>query len=160
MPVICSLALLFALCLNYNADMKTLLIGILLSSSSAFAGDLALSIKGITSKKGQMMIALHSERQSFDSQESGVPYKYKIVKVNSARLEVLFEGLPAGEYAVSIIHDLNNNERLDKNFLGIPKEPFGFSNNPKIFMSAPSYGDCAFRLGTSPTKKEINLVRF
>jgi uncharacterized protein (DUF2141 family) len=50
----------------------------------------------------------------------------------------------SGEYAISIIHDKNRNGRLDTNFIGIPKEPFGFSNNPKIKFGPPSFSDAKF----------------
>ncbi|RYY20703.1 MAG: DUF2141 domain-containing protein [Cytophagaceae bacterium] len=52
--------------------------------------------------------------------------------------------LTEGEWAVAISQDLNNNNKLDKNFLGIPTEPFAFSNNVKPRLSAPSFQECKF----------------
>ena len=55
------------------------------------------------------------------------------------------EGIPEGHYAISAFHDLNGNGELDKvRLLGIPKEPFGFSGNPRIILGAPNFEDCAF----------------
>jgi len=52
--------------------------------------------------------------------------------------------LAPGEWAVALSQDLNNNDKLDKNFLGIPTEPFAFSNNLKPRLSAPSFQECKF----------------
>ena len=47
--------------------------------------------------------------------------------------------LPPGDYGVAAIHDENSNRKLDRNFLGIPKEGFGFANNPHVGLSAPAF---------------------
>ena len=47
--------------------------------------------------------------------------------------------LPPGDYGVAAIHDENSNRRLDRNFLGIPREGFGFANNPHVGLSAPAF---------------------
>ena len=52
--------------------------------------------------------------------------------------------LTPGEWAVALSQDLNNNDKLDKNMLGIPTEPFAFSNNVKPRLSAPSFQECKF----------------
>jgi uncharacterized protein (DUF2141 family) len=52
--------------------------------------------------------------------------------------------LAPGEWAIALTQDLNNNDKLDKNFLGIPTEPFAFSNNIKPRLAAPSFQECKF----------------
>ena len=52
--------------------------------------------------------------------------------------------LPKGEWAVAITQDLNNNNKIDKNFLGIPTEPYAFSNNVRPTMAAPGFDECKF----------------
>lgn len=52
--------------------------------------------------------------------------------------------LPKGEWAVAITQDLNNNEKIDKNFLGIPTEPYAFSNNIRPTVAAPKFEECKF----------------
>jgi uncharacterized protein (DUF2141 family) len=66
--------------------------------------------------------------------------------------------LPAGKYAVAVIHDENMNHKLDRNFLGIPKEGFGFANNPKVALSAPSYEAAATQVSCPLTELEIHLI--
>ncbi|MBU6119398.1 DUF2141 domain-containing protein [Hymenobacter siberiensis] len=52
--------------------------------------------------------------------------------------------LPRGEWAVAITQDLNNNDKIDKNFLGIPTEPYAFSNNVRPTIAAPGFDECKF----------------
>ena len=68
--------------------------------------------------------------------------RYAKVKItDKGNVQTKFEGLPKGEYAVSVYHDANLNEELDTNMMGIPKESYGFSNNAKGFMGPPSFED-------------------
>jgi acyl-CoA reductase-like NAD-dependent aldehyde dehydrogenase/uncharacterized protein (DUF2141 family) len=66
--------------------------------------------------------------------------------------------LPPGTYAVSVYEDWNGNHKLDHNFLGIPREPVGASNNPKGRMGPPRFDECSFYLGTAPKSITITLV--
>ena len=52
--------------------------------------------------------------------------------------------LPKGEWAVAITQDMNNNNKIDKNFLGIPTEPYAFSNNIRPTVAAPEFDECKF----------------
>ena len=56
--------------------------------------------------------------------------------------------LTPGEWAVALTQDLNNNDKLDKNFLGIPTEPFAFSNNVKPRFAAPKFDECKFTVSS------------
>jgi uncharacterized protein (DUF2141 family) len=65
--------------------------------------------------------------------------------------------LPPGEYAVSTYQDINSNGKLDRYFIGKPKEPYGFSNNVKPF-GPPSYKDCKFNLTGASKLILISLI--
>lgn len=67
--------------------------------------------------------------------------------------------LPPGTYAVSVYEDLNGNHKLDHNFLGIPQEPVGASNNPKVRMGPPHFDECSFQIGTTSKNITITLLR-
>lgn len=62
-----------------------------------------------------------------------------------------------GRYAVAVIHDANEDGKLNSGFLGIPKEGFGFSRNPKIRTSAPDFEDTAILLADQSTSIQILL---
>jgi len=63
----------------------------------------------------------------------------RTVKASGNDVTVVFENLKPGHYAVSTFHDENDNEKLDTNFFGIPKELYGFSNNAKGSLGPPSF---------------------
>jgi uncharacterized protein (DUF2141 family) len=67
--------------------------------------------------------------------------------------------LPPGTYAVSVYEDINSNHKLDHNFIGIPREPVGVSNNPPPRLGPPHFDQCSFRLGKSTQVITITLVR-
>ncbi len=54
--------------------------------------------------------------------------------------------LAPGQWAVALTQDTNNNDKLDKNFLGIPTEPFAFSNNVRPRLAAPTFKECEFKV--------------
>ena len=74
------------------------------------------------------------------------------------RMEICMP-LPYGKgvYAAALYHDENANGKIDRNGLGIPKEGFGFSNNPKIFMSAPGFKSVRFMAGPAATALRIRM---
>ena len=70
----------------------------------------------------------------------------------------VWENLPEGDYAVAAIHDENSNAKLDKNFLGIPKEGFGFANNPKVGWSPAPFKAALVHVGCPETDIEIHMI--
>ncbi len=66
--------------------------------------------------------------------------------------------VPPGRYAVVVIHDENSNMKLDRNFLGIPKEGFGFANNPRVMLSAPSFQAASVPVACPSTEIGIRLI--
>jgi uncharacterized protein (DUF2141 family) len=86
--------------------------------------------------------------------EKSIQSKSVVVSGNKVFLEF---DLPPGEYAVSTYHDLNSNDKLDRYFIGKPKEPYGFSNNVNPF-GPPSYKDCKFTLANIPKTISIKLL--
>lgn len=70
----------------------------------------------------------------------------------------VMKNLPRGNYGVVAIHDENRNHRLDRNFLGIPKEGFGFANNPHVGFSAPPYQAALVHVSCPVTEINIHLI--
>jgi uncharacterized protein (DUF2141 family) len=68
----------------------------------------------------------------------------KIVDVDAATVEVTFDGVAPGDYGVAIVHDSNGNGKQDRNFIGIPTEPYGFSNNPARRFGPAKWEDARF----------------
>jgi len=74
-------------------------------------------------------------------------------KESSAQLS-----LPSGRYALVVLHDENSNHKLDRNFLGIPREGFGFSNNPRVMLSPPGFDTSAFEVACPTADVWIHLI--
>jgi len=66
------------------------------------------------------------------------------IKVRDKQARCDFEDIPPGTYALAIVHDENMNGKLDTNLLGIPKEGYGFSNDAKALLGAPSFSAASF----------------
>jgi uncharacterized protein (DUF2141 family) len=66
--------------------------------------------------------------------------------------------VPPGKYGIAVIHDENVNQKLDRNFLGIPKEGFGFANNPRVLLSAPSFQAASTQVACPATEIQIRLI--
>jgi uncharacterized protein (DUF2141 family) len=75
------------------------------------------------------------------------------VPVVNNTAECKIEGVPFGTYAIKFYHDKNNNKILDKDFIGIPKEEYGFSNNAEAIFGPPEFDEAKFIVN----KKEIVL---
>ena len=105
---------------------------------------LEVEAHGVETADGFIQVALYKKEDDFLKFErvfrnAGAPATKGISKV-------VLEDLPAGEYAVAIFHDENGNEELDTNWLGIPREPLGFSRARMKTFGPPKFQECAIML--------------
>jgi len=70
---------------------------------------------------------------------------------------VVFDSLKTGEYGIISFHDENSNGELDHNFLGLPMEDFGFSNNASVFLGPPAWEEILFRVKGDTTTIKIDI---
>ncbi|HHE31831.1 MAG TPA: DUF2141 domain-containing protein [Chlorobaculum parvum] len=118
-------------------------------------GAITVRISGLRNSDGSLSVGLFSAKKGF-------PGKFdKAVEVlsvsASAEPVVVFDNVPWGTYAVAVRHDENGNGKLDANFLGMPKEGVGTSNNPKSSFGPPSFKDASFMLEEDNLDLSINL---
>ncbi|MDA9690478.1 DUF2141 domain-containing protein [Pseudomonadota bacterium] len=113
-------------------------------------------------KAGTLMLALYNNAEAFEGSvikekrsEVGVfkGLEFYLELKDSMRLSI---EIPDGEYAIAFFIDANGNKKLDKNFLGIPKEQFGFSNNAMGTLSAPTFEQAKFKVAGN-TVQNIKL---
>lgn len=69
-----------------------------------------------------------------------------------------FEHVPPGKYGVVVLHDENENKKLDRNVFNIPKEGFGFANNPRVFLVAPPIEKATIPVTCPETTTDIRLI--
>lgn len=112
---------------------------------SAFAADLKIQIDGLRSASGTVLLDLHNDSSAFP-REAAKAVRQVRIKVSGPSVSTTVKNLPNGVYAFTFLHDENGNGRLDTNGLGIPTEGVGFSNDPTIGLSAPSFQRCSFSI--------------
>jgi uncharacterized protein (DUF2141 family) len=91
-------------------------------------GDLTVVIDGFKNDKGDVRVALSNSKKNFKSKDRDA-FRKDFARIKDRKAKLVFKDIPFGEYAIRLFHDKNGNGKLDKNFLGIPKEDYGFSNN-------------------------------
>lgn len=133
---------------------------VLLFSIISYAGDnqkvkLTVKIKGLKNNQGTVKIALCNSAENYKNDRS--PFKAAILEIINNEVIATFDDLTIGNYAVKAFHDVNNNDDFDTNFLGIPKEDYGFSNNAKGLFGPPSWEAAKFQLNKSEQVIEINF---
>lgn len=101
---------------------------------------LTVRVNAIKDIKGQMYLAFYRSSVNF-LDESKIDIA-KVIPVTTDEMTITWDDFPENIYAIAIFQDLNNNKILDKNILGIPVEPYGFSNNPKLLFGPPSFEKC------------------
>ncbi len=101
---------------------------------------LEVRVDGIKDLKGEIGVALWNSELGYPTHlEHAYEAEWIPVKGGETAVAAIFASMPAGEYAVSVVHDTNGNRKVDRGFFGFPKEGVGFSNDQKVVMSAPRY---------------------
>ncbi|MBE7184159.1 MAG: DUF2141 domain-containing protein [Methylobacterium mesophilicum] len=110
----------------------------------AFAGSVTVAVEDLPSGSGTVGCALFDNPDNFPGQEGAL--ETQTVAADASPVSCFFKNLPAGRYAVAVSHDENANGQQDTNFLGIPKEAWGVSNNVRPRFRAPRFEEAAFDL--------------
>ena len=139
------------------------LLAVLLSHSS-FAQNLPprdalirVEITGLRNDKGQVLCAMFSSPSDFPKKmDKALAHVTSVIANGRAACE--FSAVAPGAYAVSVIHDENSNGRLDTNFLGIPREGVGASNNPKGHFGPPKFDAAAFNFSGAHLVLKITMT--
>jgi len=114
-----------------------------LTPLAAQADSLELKIQVIKSAKGKVRIAVYDNESAYT--EDGKPVAVAELKAQTPSIYFKTE-LPPGLYAVKLMHDIDDNKKLNVNLVGIPKEPYGFSNNTTGRFGPPKWKAASFKL--------------
>jgi len=126
---------------------------LLLKSGPVFT----LNLTGVKSPTAKIRIGFYKPTDKFP--EVGKASIIKIMNPEKAgSISLNFTDIPAGHYALAMYQDMNGDEKLNKNFIGYPKEPFGFSRNFKPKLSAPKFEDCEIIFDETHTSFTVNLI--
>lgn len=121
------------------------------------AADLSVSVKGVASDSGQVMLALYADEAEFLKSAHQSQRTVASARDAQGSLRFVFKDLPPGRYAVSGFHDRNGNGELDSNLFGVPSEPLGFSNGATSFFGPPGFAKAAITVGSVDQHIDIPL---
>jgi uncharacterized protein (DUF2141 family) len=110
----------------------------------AGAAELTVRVTGLSEPLGQVGCSLFAGAAGFPKDSSGARQFWRAADAKGVTCR--FGDVPEGTYAVSIGHDLNGNKRVDSNFVGMPTEQWGVSNNARPNLRAPRFDEAMFRV--------------
>ncbi len=128
-----------------------LICGCRLSAQNAASCNLTVRVTGLRNAKGVVRLTLFRDTKAIETRELQIDPATLTAKVG-------FEKLPQGTYAVNLFHDENKNGKMDQNFVGMPTEGYGMSNNPKKRMGKPGFDETNFQINQPEMAIEIKTI--
>jgi uncharacterized protein (DUF2141 family) len=126
---------------------------------AAEPGRIEVTVTGVSTAKGLVGCALFSSKTGFPLESKKHALTQIRVPVVRGNATCTFPSVAPGTYAVAVVHDTNDNELADTNFLGMPTEGVGVSNNAMPTLSPPTFEACSFRVMSSQTAKLSISIR-
>jgi uncharacterized protein (DUF2141 family) len=103
-----------------------------------------VKILDIKNSTGAVACALFESSDGFPNEYLRSATQIMFIKIRDRQARCEFEDIPPGTYALAVVHDENMNGQIDANWMKIPKEGYGFSNDAKAVFGAPSFSDASF----------------
>lgn len=116
--------------------------------------EILIDVHEVPSSKGKISVAVYDSEDDFLKFDK--VFKCDSIVAQKGITHLSLKNLPEGEYAIAVFYDENGNDKLDTNWLGIPKEKVAFSNAKMKTFGPPNFKECAFRLSKN-TKIDISL---
>lgn len=124
--------------------------------TSSLSGNLTVEINGFRNRQGQVCISLFASSKGFPNNRKNVVQR-QCNQITAIPMTVNFANLKAGNYAVAVIHDTNEDGTLNRNDLGMPIEGYGFSRNPEVRTAAPKFNDASILIVGANTSVSVQL---
>lgn len=138
------------------SNIAGLTLALLLSPATALADftSMTVSVKNLSPPTGTVEVSLFNSEETFMLE----PYRQQSGKSSeNGEFKTQFTDLAAGEYAVVVVHDANDNGKLDPGFLGFGGENYGYSNNASSWFGRPDYKDVTILTEPAGTLVEIDF---
>jgi uncharacterized protein (DUF2141 family) len=128
--------------MNTSEKIRIILIGVLTAAASVltYAQTMTVVVKNVKGDAGTVRLAVYNSEDQFMKNEiAGIE-----VKAVNGQAVAVFKNLGMGTFAISVMHDANDNKELDSNMFGVPKEGFGFSNDVMGMFGPPEFRKASF----------------
>ena len=142
-------------CLDYLNDfsrLSSIALAVAFYASPAFSeapSSVLIEVSGFKNTRGTLNCRLFTKAADFPDGDGIVTLRVPITGSNTS---CSFSIVEPGTYAIAVVHDENGNGKLDKNFVGVPSEGYGVSNNKTYALSAPKWDESTFKLGPTESK--------
>jgi uncharacterized protein (DUF2141 family) len=118
---------------------------------------LIIHVTGFRNTKGVLGAELFTSSAGWP-EEVAKSFRHDHFPIEGDHATARFDHIPAGRYGVVVLHDENENQKLDRNILMVPKEGFGFANNPRVLLVAPPIEKATIPVTCPATTTEIHLI--
>lgn len=125
---------------------------------SAEACSLTVQVDGFRNGKGVIGGAVFKTLAGWPEDDNRAFARMAVPVGNNSQVVLTFPDIPPGRYAIVVLHDENSNHRLDRNIFRVPREGFGFANNPHVGLSAPSWQESSVQVTCPATEVKIHLI--
>jgi uncharacterized protein (DUF2141 family) len=150
-------------CLDYLNDfsrLSSIALAVAFYASPAFSespSSVLIEVSGFKNTRGTLNCRLFTKAADFPDGDGIVTLRVPITGSNTS---CSFSIVEPGTYAIAVVHDENGNGKLDKNFVGVPSEGYGVSNNKTYALSAPKWNESNFTLGATESKALLVKLRY
>lgn len=150
-------------------ELKQITMAILLATASAApvyaaenyvkegisgAANITVTLSGITAIKGNVQAGLYNTETDY---KNGGSVRGAKVDVTSNTVTITYSGLPDGEYAIKLFHDVDGDGKMNANLFGMPTEPFAFSNNAVGNMGPAKWEAAKFTITNGDNSHTMKL---
>jgi uncharacterized protein (DUF2141 family) len=144
---------------HFHFMKSSIFLILILLGQLAFAQNhkLTITVDGMRNLNGRIQLFLYNQAEDHLITEKA--YKAFQIEVDGPEVSKTLQNIPAGEYSLGLFHDENQDAICNLNFLGIPREGYGFSQNYKIFLRAPNFEETKFKVA-GDTYLRISVTYF
>lgn len=121
------------------------------------ASKVAVTVNKVRPGKGKLHITLVNKAQFLMRKKLKKPLQKGIVKPLGKSVQYEFKDVPPGDYAIQVLQDFDGDGFMTDNWLGLPKEPWGMSNNPPIGLGGPKWERAKFTVTESSEVVKVSL---
>jgi uncharacterized protein (DUF2141 family) len=129
----------------------------MLAPLAAHAADLTILVNNVQQDAGQVLVGLFNTAEGFPKTISQGALAQANERSATGQVRLVFKGLAPGQYAATAFHDLDSSGKLNTNFMGLPTEPYGFSNNARGNFGPPAFKDAAITVVDQDLTIEVTL---
>lgn len=135
----------------FGINIFFIIVAALSVTPAAAQGRIEVSVSNFKTDNGVCRLCLFNSAENYEAKKQ-VALQCLSLNIKNRKTTGVFERVPAGRYAIFGFHDANNNNVMDRNFIGVPTEGYGASKNKLPFAAAPTYEDNQFDIDNRLTK--------